>query len=110
MTPGRLLRAARQRHGLSQQRLARRAGTTQSAISRIERDQLSPTVETLATLLRVMGDKLEIVAQPFDYGHDRTLLQRTTQESPSTRVQRGIDFANFVIRNRGTARRSARDA
>src|SRR5215213_2371072 len=53
-TPGHLLREARRRHGVSQARLAIRAGTTQSAISRIERDQVSPTVETLRGLLRLI--------------------------------------------------------
>ncbi|MDP9227535.1 MAG: helix-turn-helix domain-containing protein, partial [Actinomycetota bacterium] len=42
-TPGQLLREARRRHGVSQKRLAIRAGTTQSAISRIEGDRVSPS-------------------------------------------------------------------
>ena len=42
LTPGELLRQARLRHELSQEQLAIRAGTTQSAIARIERDQVSP--------------------------------------------------------------------
>ena len=35
--------------------LAVRAGTTQSAISRIERDRVSPSVETLRELLYLLG-------------------------------------------------------
>jgi transcriptional regulator with XRE-family HTH domain len=49
--PGQLLQKVRHRHGISQKRLAMRAGTTQSAISRIERDRVSPSVETLRELL-----------------------------------------------------------
>jgi transcriptional regulator with XRE-family HTH domain len=54
---GVLLRAARVRHGLSQRRLALRAGTSQDAISRIERGAESPTFERLRELLLVMGEQ-----------------------------------------------------
>ena len=56
--PGHLLRDARSRHGLDQRALARRAGTSQVQISRIERGETSPSVETLARLLAVMGERL----------------------------------------------------
>jgi transcriptional regulator with XRE-family HTH domain len=72
VTPGELLRAARRRHGLTQAQLAARARTSQAAISRIERDVVSPSVATLAQLLDLMGDELVLGAEPIDYGHDRT--------------------------------------
>jgi transcriptional regulator with XRE-family HTH domain len=62
VSPGQLLREARRRHGVTQRGLAIRAGTTQSAISRIERDQVSPTVETLARLLDLLGEELVLAA------------------------------------------------
>ena len=65
--PGRLVKEVRLKHGLSQKQLADRAGTTQSAISRIEHDQLSPTVDTLDTLLRAMGERLELSADGHDF-------------------------------------------
>lgn len=54
------MREARTRHGISQRRLALRAGTSQDAISRIERGVESPTVERLANLLMVLGERLEL--------------------------------------------------
>jgi transcriptional regulator with XRE-family HTH domain len=72
VTPGELLREARGRHGLTQAQLAARARTSQAAISRIERDVVSPSVATLAQLLDLMGDELVLGAEPIDYGHDRT--------------------------------------
>jgi transcriptional regulator with XRE-family HTH domain len=62
--PGDLLRDVRLRHGLDQRALARRAGTSQVQISRIERGQTSPSVETLARLLAVMGERLVLESEP----------------------------------------------
>jgi transcriptional regulator with XRE-family HTH domain len=61
---GALIRNARARHGLSQQALARRAGTTQKQISRIEQGSVSPSVATVARLLAAMGERLELAAAP----------------------------------------------
>jgi transcriptional regulator with XRE-family HTH domain len=57
-----LLRETRRRHRLNQQQLARRARTGQGQISKIERGVISPSVATLARLLEVMGERLELVA------------------------------------------------
>ena len=82
MDPGELLRTVRRRHGLSQAQLAARARTSQAAISRIERGQVSPSVDTLARLLDLMGEELSLDASPIDYGHDRTLFEETLPRSP----------------------------
>jgi transcriptional regulator with XRE-family HTH domain len=47
---------------LGQAELARRVGTAQPAISRIERDAISPTIETLNRLLEAMGETLSLGA------------------------------------------------
>lgn len=57
---GALLRQARKRHGLDQAQLAQRVGTSQSAISRIERDVVSPTLATLKRLLDALGEGLVV--------------------------------------------------
>ena len=106
-TPGRLLREARQRHGLTQAQLAMRARTSQAAISRIERDLISPSVAMLDRLLDLMGEELVLAAQPIDYGLDRTLFEKTLAMTASERLAHGADVANFVRRNRGGARQPA---
>ena len=103
--PGRLLREARIRHGVSQQSLAIRAGTTQSAISRIEQDRASPSVETLRKLLHLLGEELVLGAEGRDTGIDRTLNRANLQFTPEQRVERGLDFADLVRHNRGKADR-----
>jgi transcriptional regulator with XRE-family HTH domain len=104
VTAGAILRRARLRHGLTQQQLADRARTSQAAISRIERDLVSPAVATLAQLLDLIGEELTLGARPIDYGHDVTLLRRNLEREVSERIDFGASFANFVERNRGVAR------
>jgi transcriptional regulator with XRE-family HTH domain len=104
MTAGELLRAARRRHGLSQTQLARRAGTSQAAISRIERGLVSPTVETLTTLIDKLGDELVLTAHEVDYGHDRTLLRANLLRSPEDRIDYAVRAARALEPLRGLTR------
>jgi transcriptional regulator with XRE-family HTH domain len=104
-TPGELLREARARHGVSQKQLAMRASTTQSAISRIERDRVSPSVETLRQLLYLLGEDLELGVGQREAGIDRTLNAKNLALTPAERVRQGLAFAEFVRRNRGSAAR-----
>jgi len=97
LKPGQLLREARLRHRVSQAQLAIRAGTTQSAISRIEKGRVSPTVHTLADLLHLMGEDLQLEAQARDAGIDATLIDERLQMTDSERLDYGIAFANQVI-------------
>jgi len=62
---GQVIRARRLRHGLSQRALARRAGTSQDAISRIERGRESPSFERFRELLLVMGERPVLGTEPF---------------------------------------------
>ncbi len=106
-TPGELLKEARARHGVSQKQLAMRASTTQSAISRIERDRVSPSVETLSELLYLLGEDLELGALRRDSGIDRTLNARNLSLSSTERLDYGMAFANQVISNSPLPRREA---
>lgn len=52
---GSLIRNLRRQSGIGQAELARRVGTEQPAISRIERDVVSPSLDTLHRLFEAMG-------------------------------------------------------
>ncbi len=99
-SPGELLRAARRRHGVSQARLAARASTTQSAISRIERDRVSPSVETLRSLLHLLGEDLELGVAERDTGIDRTMIRERLGSTTGERVEYGTAFTDSLIRGR----------
>lgn len=63
---GPLIREARIRHGLSQGELGRRIGIAQSAVSRIERDLHSPSLDTLGQILGAMGETLLLRTVPLN--------------------------------------------
>jgi uncharacterized protein len=110
VTPGKLIRETRTRHGLSQERLARRAGTRQSAISRLEADEVSPSVETLELLMRAMGRRLEIAAGEPQRDYDPLHLHATRARSPAERLALGISWNRMAGRLAAAGRRArARD-
>lgn len=51
---------------MDQAELAQRVGTSQPAISRIERDQVAPTIETLNRLLTALGEALFVTTVDFN--------------------------------------------
>jgi ribosome-binding protein aMBF1 (putative translation factor) len=55
------LAAAREARQMTQRQLAKATGIHQSEISRIERGQISPTLETLTRLVAALGVRLAIV-------------------------------------------------
>jgi transcriptional regulator with XRE-family HTH domain len=87
VTAGELLRNARHQHGLTQRQLAIRARTSQAAISRIERDVVSPTVAMLGGLLWLMNEELVLGTRAVDWGFDLTLLKARHALSPEERLR-----------------------
>lgn len=51
---------ARAEAGLTQEALAERMGTTQSAVARLEGGRVSPTVETLRKYAKAVGKRLKV--------------------------------------------------
>jgi transcriptional regulator with XRE-family HTH domain len=82
--PGDLVRTTRTRLGLSQRQLALRAGTTQAAVSRIERGLVSPTFTTVRELLTAMGEEPVLgsrrIAGKWDHAHMTSTLERTPEQ------------------------------
>jgi transcriptional regulator with XRE-family HTH domain len=86
MGAGGILREARLRAGLTQRELARLAGVPQPAVSRIERDHVSPRIDTLDVLLRACGLALDLVDRP-GRGVDRTLIRERLRLSVPDRAR-----------------------
>lgn len=62
MTTGEIVRRARERKGLSQSQLAKLSGISQPAICNIEADRVSPKMDTMLTIMRVLD--YDIVFKP----------------------------------------------
>jgi transcriptional regulator with XRE-family HTH domain len=97
MTAGALIRDARERHRLSQRRLALRAGTSQAWISRVERGEVSPSVESLDRLLLVMGESLSLRAERAENPEDDLAWGEIHRSRPiAERLERALDAAAFA--------------
>jgi len=97
-TAATLLRQARARAGLSQRALARRAGTAQSVIARIERGQTSPTWETLERLLAAAGVALrpELEAPVVVGSHMLAEVPGILRMTPEQRLQEIKNLSQFL--------------
>ena len=97
MTSAELIRDARLRHGLSQRRLAVRAGASQAWISRIEQGRVSPSIESLERLLLVMGETLSVQTErSFEAEGDRGWLEVHRGRPMVERLERAFDAAGFA--------------
>jgi transcriptional regulator with XRE-family HTH domain len=100
MSPGGLIRERRRNLGLSQRSLARRAGTTQAAVSRIERGLTTPTWETIRALLLAMGYEPELGTRRLSGRWDPVHLSATRARTPTERLQLAISANRLVGRLR----------
>lgn len=82
-----LIRQARSAAGLTQAGLARRLGTSQPAIVKLERPGANPTVRTLDRVLRATGHQLELSAPTWSPGIDESLIRKQLELPPAERLR-----------------------
>jgi transcriptional regulator with XRE-family HTH domain len=104
---GSVLRTARERSGLSQRRLAVRAGTSQDAISRIERGVEAPTLERFEQLMLAMGHRLALKVEPLESRIPADELAVSAQLTPAERLREAIGW-NLMASQLGIAGEKAR--
>ena len=95
MTPAELIKELRTRHGLSQRELAYRAGTSQSAIARIESGDEDITWKRLSSILAAMGDRPVLESTRLPHRYELGDLMRDRAMSPEARLANGIEFNRF---------------
>lgn len=84
-----LVREARKRARLTQRELAERAGTTQSAIARLESGRTKPTFDSVLRMLRLCGMDLDLMLVERD-DSDWMQAQQLLRLTPSARLDRGV--------------------
>jgi transcriptional regulator with XRE-family HTH domain len=110
VSPGDLIRERRRNLGLSQRSLARRAGTTQAAVSRIERGLTTPTWETVRALLLAMGYEPELDTRRLRGRWDPVHLSATRARTPAERLQLAISANRLAGRMRQAGMEAGRAA
>jgi transcriptional regulator with XRE-family HTH domain len=100
-----LLRQARLQAGLNQRELARRAGTAQSVVARIESGVTSPSWDTLSRLLEAAGFALDVALRPAlaELSHMLDDVPRILGLTPEQRLAELRNASRFLVaaRRRG---------
>jgi transcriptional regulator with XRE-family HTH domain len=100
-----LVREARKRAGMTQRDLADRAGTTQSAIARLESGRTRPAFDDVLRLVRLCGFDLDVMLVTDD-DSDRAQAAALRGLTPSERVERAQHAARVFDTIRAAGRRS----
>jgi transcriptional regulator with XRE-family HTH domain len=96
MQPPDLIRESRLKHGLSQRELAYRAGTSQSAIARIEGGDEDVTWTRLRSILSAMGDEPVLDSKRLSSRYDFDDLMLDRAMTPEARLANGLNFTRFM--------------
>lgn len=87
------LAAIRKRSGVSQQDMAHRMGTTQSAISELEHNRVEARISTLQRYARLLGFRVRMNIESTVQYSDR----RFHMPQPPVRAARRVDAPNAII-------------
>lgn len=93
-----LIREGRRRRGLTQAQLARLAGTTQSAIARLESGATSPSFDDVIRYLRLMDldlDFMLVERDDSDWIQAKRLLPLTPQERMARHDRTAAQMRSF---------------
>jgi transcriptional regulator with XRE-family HTH domain len=102
---GEIVREARLRSGISQRSLARRAGTSQAAISRIERGLEQPTFERLTQILAALGWRPRLELEPIaEHGADSRRLYQAERRDIDERLESAASWIDVTREVAGASR------
>ena len=107
LASGRLIREARRLGGLTHADLARRLGTTQSAVSNWERGRDTPRVDTLARILEACGFEADMTFRRLD-DVDRAQIRENLEMTPAERLESVRNVSRLRARAHPVEREIAR--
>lgn len=94
---GEIIRRERRKAGVSQRSLARRAGTSQAAISRIEAGLEEPGFDRFKAIMQSLGlEPVVTVAPVGSHRYERRQLAWEVARDPATRVREGFNGADLI--------------
>jgi len=100
------VREARKRAGLTQRELAEKAGTTQSAIARLESGRTQPSFDAVVRLVRLCGMDLHTRLVPRDPA-EWMQAQALLAHPPGERLERAVRFGQRIQRLRDEVKAGA---
>jgi transcriptional regulator with XRE-family HTH domain len=108
--PGRLLKQARAKAGLTQAELAARLDTSQPVVARLESGRANPRLETFLKAIAATGHDLRVDLEPTGYPPiDESLIVGNLRYLPADRLRRFLSFyegarkiAGSALRDRGS--------
>lgn len=98
------MREARRRAGLSQADVALRAGKPTSVVGRWERNEVTPSFETLRAMIRACGLELRFTLADVDDAQDAA-IERALSLTPAERLAQLEEMAAFLAEARTSVRR-----
>lgn len=87
------LRTMREKKKITLKEVAERAGVSESLISQIERNKVSPAIDTLLQIVEILGIDLEYLFQDFKKNRNVTLVH---QSQRNRIVQGGVTYEQLV--------------
>jgi transcriptional regulator with XRE-family HTH domain len=98
MTPAELICTTRERKALTQRRLAVRAGTSQSAIARIERGEEEVTWPRLRAIMLSMGEEPVLSSEPVASRYTAADLLQDRARPARARLEGGVALNEFATK------------
>jgi len=105
---GQLIRELRARDDVSQRQLALRAGTSQAAISQLERGRRDLSVRTLERILLALGYRLDLRAERLPLDVDERHFQAELAAPMADRLERALAWDKFAAQISGAALQAER--
>lgn len=105
-----IVKQARLAAGLTQAELAERAGTTQSAVARLESAEANPRLATVLRAVEAAGHELEVTVRFRRPAVDETMIAANLRLDPAARLHRFAAAYGSVAKlaRKATASRRAR--
>lgn len=104
---GAVVREARRARGIDQATLARRAGTTQTYVSRVERGAVSPSWSTVERLLAATGHRVVVGLEPLPRANPAARAHRV---DPEEALEAAFELSEFLTEIAGAAATGRRHA